>query len=293
MPTRLVPLGAALLFLLAAGGCRRGPPGLEILEPLPGPHRAVLRVRTSGALVEGSFAVELDGTRVTAAFTRTSFGFRGIVPLRAGGAQHRLVARARFHPPDGGAPVELRAERVFRIPPPLPALVASDPAAGAAGVPPASWIVLHLAAPPEPESLQGLRLACLEDDLLESRVDFRATALPDGRLVVDPAPALPPGAGCVLTWVGPAGGEHLLFSVGRPPADVPVPYDRRSGRPAPLPDDYFAVDDGETVTGLRLEPRFPGIADADRILFDVLLPEVGRLDGWSPVSYTHLTLPTN
>lgn len=291
MPPRLLPIGAALLLvLLAGGGCRRGAPSLEILAPLPGPERAVLQVRVAGPLLAGGFTAELDGVPVTGRLARTSFGFRGTVPVVAGTA-HRLVVRARFEAAGGGAPVELRAERIFRIPPPLPDLEGSEPSPGASRVPPDAWIVLHLAAPAEPGALAGLRLACVAGDLLETRVDLRAAALPDGRVVVDPVPALPPGAGCALTWVGPEGSEHLLFSVDRPPAPAPLPYDRRDGRPAPLPDDFFAVDDGDTVTGLRLEPDFPGIAAADRILFDVLLPEVRRLDGWSPIAPIVVPLP--
>lgn len=171
---------------------------------------------------------------------------------------------------------------------PLPALVASSPERGAL-VARTAWVVLTFDAPVPVDRLAGLGLACEGAEVPEIDTDiFDST-----RVVVNPRAELPAGAGCSVTWPGPAGEESLEFSVAAAGEPVPVHYDRSD--PAafgPVPDDFFLQPDAGTATGERLVVPVPAgrSGGVTNLLTSVLSPSES-LDGQSPLAPFVIDLP--
>lgn len=172
-----------------------------------------------------------------------------------------------------------RAER-----PPLPALVASEPPAGAAAVPTTAWIVLTLASPPPPE-LTGddFHLSC-GDRSISSTI----SVLPVNRVVIDPVSPLPAAARCRLRW----SGGSLELRTADAGGDAIVPFDRDDAAAVlPFPDDVFTVEDAASPTGRRLALAVPPRSGTAQALGDAVIAAAGVSDGFSPLGAWIVPLP--
>jgi hypothetical protein len=175
-----------------------------------------------------------------------------------------------------------RQQLAFESPAAAPALLDATPAAGATSVPRTAWLRLRFASPPSNASLAGWDFG-LECD--GERIPRRPDVLADGALILNPKPELPPGADCRVIWRGPGGGvaEHGFRVAANAALAAEVHYDRGDAlRLAPFPDDYWAVPDASTPTGVALElplPPFPDLFQQE--VFAALAAAVGAVDGWS------------
>ncbi|MGH0037141.1 MAG: dockerin type I repeat-containing protein [Myxococcota bacterium] len=163
-----------------------------------------------------------------------------------------------------------------------PELVESDPLPLAIGVPSSTWLRLDFADALGAVERSGFALEC---DGAE--VAFSAHLLDeDTTLVLNPRPALPPGAECALRWLGPEGSETLAFQVAADAADAPrVVYDRDDASLlAPVPDDFYLAPDAATLTGWRLDVPAPDRPNDVRGLLQNIIDDIGPVDGWSPLA---------
>lgn len=173
--------------------------------------------------------------------------------------------------------------------PVLPAIVASDPPAGASGVPRTTWIRVDFAAAVDPADFSELaRLYCFNDPGASAEV--RITALSPTALVFDPLdPELRDGAPCSLELPG----LSVPFTTAAAGDPATVHYDRGDTRNlAPLPDDAFRVEieDGEPGAAALFVP-VPDAPDDVRQLFGGLTGlELIALDGFSPLAYWTIEL---
>ena len=284
---RLTPIGlAALLSLALACGPPQSP--VRVAGPYFTGPTARIDVALAEGLVAGSFAVALDGAPVTASFAAAPWGFTGNVSVNAGGSS-TLVASARFL--RGGIEEEHSATLAFTAPVPTPALLSSDPTAGASNVPRTAWLRLEFAGAVTAASQKEFHLDCGGHGELWSGRAIAVHALEPSVLVVNPVGQLPANVECGLSWQGAAGLEALVFQTAAAGAPAEVRYDRTQTRPLlPYPDDLYTVSDASTATGLRLNvPQSSGPPDV-AFLFSTLLPETNRLDGFSPIGHFMLEL---
>jgi len=163
----------------------------------------------------------------------------------------------------------------------LPPIVSADPAEGAANVPRSTWIRIELAEPIDPEDLAGQ--VAVQCGNAAASTAASVTPLAPNIVLLNPAEIaqLQPGAACTVRLANLA----LHFTVAAAGAPATVLYDRDDARRlAPLPDDVFTVAEA-TATGLRLNVPLPeGPADLQQI-FNGLLPETNKLDGFSPIAH--------
>jgi hypothetical protein len=267
-------LALALAFGLALA-CGRSDTTLVLLEPDFAGGRANLFIQLGADLDPGSLRVWLNGARIEALFAPAPGGLAASVVVEPG--PYVLVARAkRAEPPRRAVGDVLQ----FDAPPRAPALASSDPPAGAGGVPRTAWLRLDFesALPPGAESTFGLTCG-------GAAVPFALEALAAGPVIVNPDPELPPAADCLLAWSGPGGVASLAFATAAVGPAVEVLHDRtQAERLAPLPDDFFLVDDASTATGQLVELPLPDRPPLVQALFGALLGDVNALDGWSPLA---------
>jgi hypothetical protein len=163
-------------------------------------------------------------------------------------------------------------------PPPLPALVASQPPGDATGVPRTAWLRLDFGATVDPDSFEGLALACGT-----ANIEVIATAIQENVVVVNPRGELPPGTACALS--GP-GGLDLPFETAARGAAAAVLHDRTDRRRTnPFPDDFWLTGDEKTATGKRVAVALPEGPDDLEQIFTALLEDANRLDGFSPIAH--------
>ena len=169
---------------------------------------------------------------------------------------------------------------------PLPALIDSDPAAGAANVPRTAWLRIELDGVVASGSLRDFSLTC---DGVRRQIGVSAIAGAAGEgggspavVVVNPVGELPPAASCALTWPR---AQRLEFATAEAGAPATVVYDRTSTRlTVPYPDDYWLVEDSTTPTGVRIEFPVPDGPTDLQTIFSALAEETNRLDGFSQIA---------
>jgi hypothetical protein len=222
----------------------------------------------------GSVEILLDGLDVTGAFAPGGAGLVGAIPVPDPGL-HRLTVSFPLA-------IGLRGSRsrIYEAPTAAPAVLGVDPAGP---LPAGAWLRFRLAAPAEPSNLAGFGFG-LECD--GQAVERTAHALPDGSLLLNPTPALPPGAACRATWRGVGGGvEEQAFAVAPAAAfaAATVLYDRANPvAAAPFPDDYWIVADASTPSGWRVDlPDIPFEEPLQASAFSALAALVREADGWS------------
>jgi hypothetical protein len=269
------PRLALALGLWLAVACAPPDATLVLLEPTFAGGTANLFIQLGADLDPGSLQVWLNGARIEALFAPAPGGLAASVLVEPG--PHLLVARAKRADPPRRRVGDLRR---FDAPPRAPELVASDPPAGAGGVPRTAWLRLDFAAPLPAGAERSFGLTCGG-----AAVPIALDALAGGPVVVNPAPELPPASDCLLAWSGPGGVASLAFMTAGVGAAVEVLHDRTQGeRLEPLPDDHFLVDDATTETGKLVELPLPDRPPLVQALFGALLGDVNALDGWSPLA---------
>ena len=161
-----------------------------------------------------------------------------------------------------------------------PALLASEPAAGASGVVRNAAIELSFASELTPGALPDFRLACEEGPIA-----LGLTLAAPQHVVVEPAGLLPTAQDCLLVWHGPEGTTALGFRTSETEGVAEAVYDRVLGRSThPFPDDFFLVDDATKPNGVRVAIPVP-IAPSDvQGIFRVLINDTRELDGFSPIA---------
>lgn len=167
--------------------------------------------------------------------------------------------------------------------PPVPPLLSSNPAGGAADVPRTAWIRLDFDGALHPSYLGIFELACGG-----AVWPFTVHPITGSSLVLNPVEDLPDKASCSVRW----DGNVIDFTTAAPGTPVEVFYDRRDrSRVPPFPDDFWLDDDAATATGKRVNVPIPdSFEDVERI-YSTLLEETNRLDGFSPIA--HIVLDTS
>lgn len=274
LPFRLAPARAfgPLLGLLLLGASSCGPP-IEFGLPTAGGGLPIEIILEDG-LDPGSVAVALDGVDVTSAFAPGGRGLLGTVAVPEPG-RHRVTVSFPF-----ALGMLASRSRPFEAPTAAPAVVGL-PSAGP--LPAGAWLRFRLAAQAQASDLQGFGFA-LECD--GRQVERAAHALADGALLLDPTPALPPGAACRATWRGVGGGvDEFAFAVAPDAAGTAatVLYERASPLSvAPFPDDYWIVTDASTPSGVRVGmPDPPFTEGLQAAAFSALTGLARGVDGWS------------
>ena len=283
-PARLLAVFPLLLPLLGVGSCERrvieiGLPTLDGALPI--------EIALPSGTDPATATVQLDGVDVSAAFAAGGPGLVGALPVPAPGAHHLRLSRPFSFAP--GLAISLSTSRAFDAPAPAPALLAVEPASGAV-VPRSAWLRFRLAEPLPEAALDGFgfALACNGE-----RVARSAHALADGTLILNPTPELPAGASCRAVWRDDGGAvAETTFAVA---ADAAGPsatalYDRTDPLAlAPFPDDYFAVADASTPSGIAIDLPAPPFTEAFQAqAFDALAAQTIGVDGWSRM--THVVL---
>jgi hypothetical protein len=225
------------------------------------------------AIGVGTVVVRASSTAANAVVAQGRLGFP---PLAAGAS----VTSADVLTIEKSAGRPFSAEEIrFELTSAAPALATSTPADGATGFAPGEWIVLGFDSQPSAEAASGFALACAGTSATTA-----ATPLADGRLVLNPTPALAENADCSLGWVGP--GAHattLGFRTGASGDEAAVRYDRAdTTKNNPLPDDFFTSTDGSSATGLRVQIPVPTVDAGTRLIAGSTLQAANRLDGFSP-----------
>ena len=268
-------------LLLAAVACGASDEPLRLSLVGFGAGTARVQIELQPGVEPGSLQLRLDAAPVRLAPTSEP----GVVTAElavAAGSHHRLLASARFR--HGEMSLAHSVALAFDVPTPAPRLLASDPAPGASQVPRTAWLRLDFVAPPAPAALPGFALGCWRGNGYAA-VPTLASPLAPASVVLAPSADLPPSARCELEWQGPDGPETLAFETAAagPPAEVR--YDRSDPQAvAPLPDDFWLVDDLSTPTGVRLAVPVPAGPPGRAALFEALLAGTRRLDGWSPLA---------
>jgi len=275
-------LRSALLPALGALAlaCSAPESALEIREPELRGDGAWVAVRLGSSLDPATLRLRIDGDAVEPELRPGAGEPAAWIALEPG--RHRVQARAQTRRSSGGTGRRriVEARREVRVPAPAPALLASVPRDGASEVPGSAWIRLRFARNPDLASLEGMTLSC--DG---APVALDAELLGEGRVLVNPSPALASGARCSLAWRGPEGAAALRFRTAPAGPPLRVPYDRtRSERLDPFPDDFFLEPDPGTPTGRRVALPLPDRSPRLRALFAALTRELDRLDGWSPIA---------
>ncbi len=161
---------------------------------------------------------------------------------------------------------------------PLPRLVGSVPAGGAS-VRTTAWIDLEFASDVPPRLEFAFSLSCGGDP-----VAFVAERVASRRVVLNPAPDLPAGVPCELSWVGPEGVTAIAFDT-IPAGSSAVVYDRDDPRSfAPYPDDFWLRADPATRTGVRVAFSAPPAVPASvGEILGSLADIANQEDGFSPI----------
>lgn len=169
--------------------------------------------------------------------------------------------------------------------PVLPAIVASDPPAGAVDVPRTAWARIDFAAPVDPADFSDLVEITCRRPGIEVTSGGRLTALSPTSVVFDPAEAeLLFDAACTLDLAG----ATLDFQVA-PFNEAPtVRYDRNDTRNlAPLPDDVFR----HPANGGRLNVPVPTAPeDVQQLFVGLTTVDLRQLSGFSPLAYWTIEL---
>jgi len=269
---RLVALATSLPLLLAAS-C--GPPirvGLPTAD-----NRIPISIALDARIDPATVVVTLDGVDVTDDFGPGGPGLVGSIPVPSPGP-HQLTATKPFAAPPLGL---FSSTVVIQTPAPAPAVLGVEPTSPVTS---GAWLRFRLAAPADPASLVGFGFAIECNGKVVDRV---AHARADGALLLDPSPALPPGASCRVVWRGASGDvEERPFAVAATPATgtpAVVLYDRSSAMSiAPFPDDYWIVADPTTESGYRVAiPDAPFPEPIQRTAFTALARLAREADGWS------------
>lgn len=268
------PLLALLLLLpLLGAGC-----GASVEIGMPDARSGELRIDValpSGASPAGA-RLFLDGEEVSSRFVPGGPGLVGFLPAPPPGA-HRLSI---FRPVLGRA-IGWTAHARFESPAAAPALVASTPRAGES-VAPSAWLELVLAEPAERAAAAGWGFGV---ECGGVRIESR-TQLLGRRVVVNPAPALPPGRSCRLQWRGPEGNvSELPFSTADEAEPAPLAlYDRTDRHEAaPFPDDYWLVPDASAPAGRRIALELGPFSGRLETAVNGVARALASRDGWSPV----------
>ena len=270
-------MSISLISILVAQGCSAPVEPIEIREPRLSPGHAHFEIELGPFYVPGSLNLKLDGQAVAPNPPGEGYPRRVSVDVDARSGAHLLVAVAHFEEIEGLA-VRLDT-RDFVIPNTTPSLRSSWPALGAVAVPRDEWLDLEFEEPTPRDIGQLFALKCAG----VARA-VAAHVLSPRRVVINPADRLPPDARCELSWPTGDDREVLAFSTAHQGRPVEARYNRlRTRTLAPYPDDYFARDDEESPTGLRLELPVPARETDVRQLFSALLGEVNGLDGFSPL----------
>jgi dienelactone hydrolase len=266
----------AVLPLLIGASCRP-----EIDVGMPDPVSGDVRVEiVAGEGIERSgVRIALDGADVSSEFVPGGPGLVGFLADPPPGAHEITVFQPLF-----GLPFGFWQRLAFVSPAPAPALVASRPDAAAGPVPRTAWLELELAAPPDPAALAGWGFGV---ECGGRRVASRHQIVSDARVVVNPEPALPPGASCRVAWRGPGGAvTGVEFAVAPDAAGAPATalYDRGDlGSVAPFPDDYWLVPDASTPSGRRIALELPAYAGVLGLAANGVAQSLAGRDGYSPV----------
>jgi hypothetical protein len=157
----------------------------------------------------------------------------------------------------------------------IPPLLSSDPADGASDVPGTTWIRLTFAGPVSRSALTHFTLWC--DG---APTDATVSAPSPEVVVINPAPVL--SCCCRVHW--PA--AELSFGIAAGSTAPTVFYDHTDPRrTSPFPDDAWTVADSSTATGLKVAVPLPAGPDDLQAIFNGLLPETNKLDGFSPIAH--------
>lgn len=226
--------------------------------------------------------VHLDGADVTALFTGSGATLQGAVPLPPPGTSTLLVS-AISPSAVPGLGYRVQVEAPLLSPAAAPALAGFDPAPVAGALPRTAWLRLRFASPPAPPALDGPAFGIECDG---AAVQRRAHLVDGAAVLLDPQPALPASASCRVAWRGPDGSvQEATFSTAAEAATPAlVLHDRDDpSLVAPFPDDYFAVSDAGTRTGLRLSIPEPPYTGTLLQVYQGLLAPANVLDGFSRI----------
>lgn len=276
-PRSWMRLAALLLALplLGAGSCvgtsaHIGLPTLSGVLPI--------EIPLSPSIDPAAVTVALDGADVTGAFAPGGPGLVGSIRVPPPGP-HRLTVTRPWALPVGS----LSSGVLFDSPSAAPAVLALAPPAQGGLVASGAWLRFLLAAPADASALAGFGFAIECDG---ARVARTAHPQGDGALILNPTPALPPGASCRVTWRDETGAvAEIAFAVAADAAGAPAIalYERESPLSiAPFPDDYWTEADATKPTGLRVAlpaPPFP--EPTQNQAFVALAGMADDGDGWS------------
>ncbi|MCL4684355.1 hypothetical protein KJ059_06330 [Myxococcota bacterium] len=277
-PALLVRLAAVLIALplLGAGACDLH----GVVLGLPAPDGSLpVTIALRAGIDPAAVRLALDGADVSAAFEPGGPGLTGTLPLPTPG-HHRLTVT---RPLTFFSAASITTGMNFEAPSAAPAVLALDPADGSTAVPPGAWLRFRLAESARETDLVGFGFG-LECDGV--RVARAAHALADGALVLNPSPALPPGATCRVVWRAVDGAvADTTFAVAPEAAGLPATalYDRTGPFTiSPFPDDYWLADDPGQASGKRIAlPELPFPHPLQRQAFATLTGLIDDVDGWS------------
>jgi hypothetical protein len=272
-----------IFLLLTSAGCARVDAPVLVSDIILGAADvATIPVFLHPDFVEGSLEITLDG-QLLPGIARTLWGASTSTAV-SGVGPHLVVATARFL--RGGQEVTFSNSRSFANVAPTPALLSSTPARDATNVPRTAWMRLEFVSAVDAESASGVSLACLPAGGVAASQAVAVSGSGSPVLVVNPAGSLPGGAECVLSWRGPAGMEYVRFQTAGVGPVARVVYDRTdAGQSSPFPDDFWAVADATTRTGLRLDVPVPARPTDVQDIFGSILPDTRSLDGFSPIAH--------
>lgn len=165
--------------------------------------------------------------------------------------------------------------------PVLPAIVASEPPDGAAGVPRTTWVRVEFAAPVDPADFSDLVGVQCGD---VPQIAVRTTALSPTAVVFDPDVPDLPAAGCTVSLPG----AEIDFTVAPFAEPATVHYDRADTRNlAPLPDDAFR---DPRYGGQLTVPVPDGPEDVQQLFIGLTTVDLQALSGFSPLAYWTIEL---
>ncbi len=231
-------------------------------------------VFVDAGVAPGDVQIVLDGQDVRPLFTPGPSGLTATLPLPAPGTHELAVT----HPT--GLGVSVLHKKFFDVPAPTPTLSSATPASGS--IPVTSWLRFDFEQDVSAATLAGFGfgLSC------SGQWIPRAAYLVGSRSVLlDPLPRLPGGA-CRVAWRDASGVAERTFTVAEPAATGPASalYDRESAQSfAPFPDDWWAVADGGSPTGLRIAFDGPAFGDLRDNVVAGIATSMASLDGWSPI----------
>jgi len=265
----LVGLASAVLFAVA---CNQ-PPVADIGIPQAGGGLPVT-VFVPAGVDPADLQIALDGQDVRSLFTAGPTGLVASLPLPAPGAHELLVTRPV-------APLgSVGRKKAFDVPAPAPTLISVDPAGS---IPVTSWLRFQFASDVDASMLAGFGFAISCGGQVVPRLAY---TVEHQNVVLDPSVDLPAGT-CRVVWRDATGATDRSFPVAARAATEPAApiYDRDDDTElAPLPDDWWTIDDPGSPTGVRLYFVAPPFGDLRDQVIAGLGQSMADLDGWSPVN---------